>query len=181
VRGKSPTFGGPLRFDVGMVLYLDSRLIVGRLAPLGGGTRFTMDQSPAPLADALADYHRSNRYGFTPPGHRQGAGVDDRVLVVMGKDPFRNDVLAALPVVGLPRLGLPLSSFFGREGRRQSGYLAIDFQGEPPAVFECSDQILPVVAPGMLDRTQRGRDRACLFRNDKRPTAFGKHGPRQRP
>jgi arginine/lysine/ornithine decarboxylase len=53
-----------------------------------------MDQSQAPLLDALADYHGSNRYGFSPPGHRQGAGVDKRVLAVMGKDPFRNDVLA---------------------------------------------------------------------------------------
>lgn len=53
-----------------------------------------MDQSQAPLLDALVDYHRSNRYGFTPPGHRQGAGVDDRVLAVMGKEPFRDDVLA---------------------------------------------------------------------------------------
>jgi arginine/lysine/ornithine decarboxylase len=39
-----------------------------------------MDQSQAPLLDALVDYHRSNRDGFSPPGHRQGAGVDDRVL-----------------------------------------------------------------------------------------------------
>ncbi|GAB3026578.1 aminotransferase class I/II-fold pyridoxal phosphate-dependent enzyme [Mycobacterium bourgelatii] len=53
-----------------------------------------MDQSQAPLLDALSDYHRSNRYGFTPPGHRQGAGTDARVLAVMGKDPFRNDLLA---------------------------------------------------------------------------------------
>ena len=53
-----------------------------------------MDQSQAPLLQALADYRRSNRYGFSPPGHRQGAGVDDSVLAVMGKDPFRNDVLA---------------------------------------------------------------------------------------
>lgn len=53
-----------------------------------------MDQSQAPLLDALVDYHRSNRYGFSPPGHRQGVGVDDRVLAVMGKDPFRNDLLA---------------------------------------------------------------------------------------
>lgn len=53
-----------------------------------------MDQSQAPLLDALSDYHRSNRYGFTPPGHRQGAGTDPRVLAVMGKDPFRNDLLA---------------------------------------------------------------------------------------
>jgi arginine/lysine/ornithine decarboxylase len=53
-----------------------------------------MDQSQAPLLDALVDYHRSNRYGFSPPGHRQGAGVDARVLAALGKDPFRNDVLA---------------------------------------------------------------------------------------
>lgn len=53
-----------------------------------------MDQSQAPLLDALADYHRKNRYGFTPPGHRQGHGADDRVLAVLGTDPFRNDVLA---------------------------------------------------------------------------------------
>ncbi|AKN16760.1 hypothetical protein MHAE_00185 [Mycobacterium haemophilum DSM 44634] len=53
-----------------------------------------MDQSQVPLLDALVNYHRSNRYGFTPPGHRQGAGVDERVLAALGKDAFRNDVLA---------------------------------------------------------------------------------------
>jgi arginine decarboxylase len=58
------------------------------------GIRLTMDQSQAPLLDALADYHRQNRYGFTPPGHRQGAGTDERVLAVLGKAPFRADVLA---------------------------------------------------------------------------------------
>lgn len=31
-----------------------------------------MNQNEAPLLDGLADYHRQNRYGFTPPGHRQG-------------------------------------------------------------------------------------------------------------
>ena len=35
-----------------------------------------MDQDAAPLVEALADYHRLGRYGFTPPGHRQGRGVD---------------------------------------------------------------------------------------------------------
>lgn len=63
--------------------------------PRAWGTRSTMDQSQAPLLDALADYHRNKRYGFTPPGHRQGAGADPRVLAVLGKDPFRNDLLAA--------------------------------------------------------------------------------------
>jgi arginine decarboxylase len=54
-----------------------------------------MDQSKAPLLDALADYHRLDRYGFSPPGHRQGRGADEQVLAVLGCDPFRADVLAS--------------------------------------------------------------------------------------
>ena len=53
-----------------------------------------MDQSEAPILDALADYHRKQRYGFSPPAHRQGRGVDPAVLEVMGRDPFRDDLLA---------------------------------------------------------------------------------------
>ncbi|HWF69321.1 MAG TPA: ornithine decarboxylase [Mycobacterium sp.] len=54
-----------------------------------------MDQSKAPLLEALADYHQQDRYGFSPPGHRQGRGTDERVLAVLGRDPFRADVLAS--------------------------------------------------------------------------------------
>lgn len=53
-----------------------------------------MDQHRAPLLEALAEYHDLGRYGFTPPGHRQGRGVDLRVAEVMGSEPFRDDVLA---------------------------------------------------------------------------------------
>jgi arginine/lysine/ornithine decarboxylase len=53
-----------------------------------------MDQSKVPLLDALVDYRVGDRYGFTPPGHRQGSGVDDRVLAVLGREPFLADVLA---------------------------------------------------------------------------------------
>jgi arginine/lysine/ornithine decarboxylase len=53
------------------------------------------DQSRAPLVDALADYHARSRYGFSPPAHRQGRGVDPAVLEVMGREPFRDDVLAS--------------------------------------------------------------------------------------
>jgi arginine/lysine/ornithine decarboxylase len=53
-----------------------------------------MDQSEAPIVDALADYHAKDRYGFSPPAHRQGRGVDPAVLDVMGVAPFRDDVLA---------------------------------------------------------------------------------------
>ncbi len=54
-----------------------------------------MDQSEAPLLDAVVDYRKSNRYEFTPPGHRQGRGTDDRVLAVLGGEPFHDDVLAS--------------------------------------------------------------------------------------
>jgi arginine decarboxylase len=54
-----------------------------------------MDHSDAPLLEALRDYHQADRYGFTPPGHRQGRGLDPRVREVMGLEPFRDDLLAS--------------------------------------------------------------------------------------
>ncbi|MFJ2836837.1 aminotransferase class I/II-fold pyridoxal phosphate-dependent enzyme [Nocardia sp. NPDC087230] len=54
-----------------------------------------MDHTTAPLLAAVAEYHGLGRYGFTPPGHRQGRGVDDRVLAALGVDAFHSDILAA--------------------------------------------------------------------------------------
>ncbi|WP_067889146.1 aminotransferase class I/II-fold pyridoxal phosphate-dependent enzyme [Nocardia vaccinii] len=54
-----------------------------------------MDHSHAPILAALADYHRRGRYGFTPPGHRQGRGADRRAIEVLGQDAFGSDVLAS--------------------------------------------------------------------------------------
>src|SRR5690349_710535 len=54
-----------------------------------------MDQSQAPIVDAVAAYHRDDRYGFSPPGHRQGRGTDPRVLEVLGADSSHNDLLAS--------------------------------------------------------------------------------------
>ncbi len=54
-----------------------------------------MDHSHAPILSALADYHRRGRYGFTPPGHRQGRGADRRTIEVIGQDAFGSDVLAS--------------------------------------------------------------------------------------
>ncbi|WP_062434334.1 aminotransferase class I/II-fold pyridoxal phosphate-dependent enzyme [Herbidospora daliensis] len=53
-----------------------------------------MDHSRAPILEALAAYHASGQTPFTPPGHKQGRGVDPRVAEVMGLDVFRSDVLA---------------------------------------------------------------------------------------
>lgn len=46
------------------------------------------------MLEALAGYHRKDRYGFSPPGHRQGRGADESVRAVVGSDLFRADVLA---------------------------------------------------------------------------------------
>jgi arginine decarboxylase len=54
-----------------------------------------MDQNEAPVLDALAEHQQLKRYGFTPPAHRQGRGVDPRVLEVLGEQSFKSDVVAA--------------------------------------------------------------------------------------
>ncbi len=54
-----------------------------------------MDHSEAPLLDAVGEYYELDRYGFTPPGHRQGRGADPRVREVLGDQPFRDDLLAS--------------------------------------------------------------------------------------
>jgi len=54
-----------------------------------------MDQKEAPVLDALAEHQGLKRYGFTPPAHRQGRGVDPRTLEVLGEQSFRSDVVAS--------------------------------------------------------------------------------------
>lgn len=54
-----------------------------------------MDQNEAPVLDALAEHQRLKRYGFTPPAHWQGRGVDPRTLQVQGEQSFRSDVVAS--------------------------------------------------------------------------------------
>jgi arginine/lysine/ornithine decarboxylase len=53
-----------------------------------------MDQSQAPLLDALVTYHERDELPFTPPGHKQGRGADPRVRAALGDAVFRSDVLA---------------------------------------------------------------------------------------
>ena len=54
-----------------------------------------MDHSQAPLLEALEDYRRRDRYGFTPPAHRQGRATDPSVLKTLGAASFKSDLLAA--------------------------------------------------------------------------------------
>lgn len=53
-----------------------------------------LDHSRAPVLEALTEFHRRGDVVFGPPGHRQGRGVDPRVLEVMGEGVFASDVLA---------------------------------------------------------------------------------------
>ncbi|MFD3920049.1 aminotransferase class I/II-fold pyridoxal phosphate-dependent enzyme [Streptomyces sp. NPDC058595] len=53
-----------------------------------------MDHSKAPVLEALDAYHTEGQTPFTPPGHKQGRGVDPRVLAAPGEAVFRSDVLA---------------------------------------------------------------------------------------
>lgn len=99
-----------------------------------------MDQSRAPLLEALEQYHRLDRYGFSPPGHRLGRGADVRVRGVLGIEPFRADVLAS----------------GGLDDRKSShGYLAIaeqlmaDAVGADQAFFSTCGSSLSVKAAMM--------------------------------
>ncbi|ANZ39996.1 ornithine decarboxylase [Lentzea guizhouensis] len=53
-----------------------------------------MDHSQAPVLEALQDFRSRGFVPFTPPGHRQGRGVDPRVLDVLGEQVFTADVVA---------------------------------------------------------------------------------------
>ncbi|CCH29513.1 ornithine decarboxylase [Actinosynnema sp. NPDC047251] len=52
-----------------------------------------MDHGKAPVLEALQAYHDRGYVPFNPPGHRQGRGVDPRVLDVVGEAVFTSDVI----------------------------------------------------------------------------------------
>src|SRR4051794_12272560 len=52
-----------------------------------------MDHSRAPVLEALQEFRRRGDVVFGPPGHRQGRGVDPRVLEIVGQGVFASDVL----------------------------------------------------------------------------------------
>ncbi|MGM1064598.1 aminotransferase class I/II-fold pyridoxal phosphate-dependent enzyme [Saccharothrix sp. Mg75] len=53
-----------------------------------------MDQSRAPVLEALQAFHERGFTPFNPPGHRQGRAVDPRVLEVVGEAVFTSDVIS---------------------------------------------------------------------------------------
>src|SRR4051812_15718191 len=53
-----------------------------------------MDHTPGPVLEAITEFRRRGDVVFGPPGHRQGRGIDPRVLTIMGEGVFASDVLS---------------------------------------------------------------------------------------
>ncbi|MGK5534252.1 ornithine decarboxylase, partial [Streptomyces sp. URMC 129] len=53
-----------------------------------------MDHAQVPVLEALRAFRRRGDVVYGPPGHKQGRGVDPRVLEVLGEGVFRSDVLS---------------------------------------------------------------------------------------
>jgi arginine decarboxylase len=53
-----------------------------------------MDHSRVPVLEALQEFRRRGDVVYGPPGHKQGMGVDPRVLDIVGKGVFASDVLS---------------------------------------------------------------------------------------
>src|SRR3982750_1876923 len=46
------------------------------------------------MLEALEAFRKRGDVSFGPPGHRQGKGVDPRVLAIMGEGVFASDILS---------------------------------------------------------------------------------------
>ncbi|MFE9581587.1 aminotransferase class I/II-fold pyridoxal phosphate-dependent enzyme [Nocardia sp. NPDC006044] len=118
-------------------------------------TRTKHDHTKAPLVEALADYHERGRYGFTPPGHRQGRGTDKRVLEVLGADAFGSDVL----------MSAGLDDRLARGGYlREAEELMADAVGAESAFFSTCGSSLSVKAAMMA--VAGGHDGGLLVARD---------------
>src|SRR4051812_24554741 len=53
-----------------------------------------MDHNSVPVLEALRDFRERGVVPFNPPGHRQGRGVDPRVLEIVGEAVFASDVIS---------------------------------------------------------------------------------------
>src|SRR5256885_2738954 len=52
-----------------------------------------LDHSRAPVVEAIRAYRDRGHLSFLPPGHKQGRGVDPRVLAAVGRDVFASDII----------------------------------------------------------------------------------------
>src|SRR3954452_13172642 len=54
-----------------------------------------MNQDATPVLDAIEEIRQQGTYTFSLPGHRFGAGIDDRTAQVLSRDVFAADVIMA--------------------------------------------------------------------------------------
>src|SRR4051795_4348658 len=53
-----------------------------------------LDQSQAPLLEALQAYHRSDAVSFSIPAHKEGRSLDEETREILGEGPYRADAPA---------------------------------------------------------------------------------------
>src|SRR3954465_6549115 len=53
-----------------------------------------LDQSQAPLLEALQAYHQSDAVSFSIPAHKEGRALDDETREILGEGPYRADAPA---------------------------------------------------------------------------------------
>src|SRR4051794_21855121 len=53
-----------------------------------------LDQSQAPLMEALQAYHQSDAVSFSIPAHKEGRALDDETREILGEGPYRADAPA---------------------------------------------------------------------------------------
>src|SRR3954470_462000 len=61
---------------------------------LSRAKELAVDHSRVPVIEALEAFWARGDVVYGPPGHRQGRGVDPRVLEILGRDVFAADVLS---------------------------------------------------------------------------------------
>ncbi|MEU5000453.1 aminotransferase class I/II-fold pyridoxal phosphate-dependent enzyme [Streptomyces sp. NPDC021622] len=55
----------------------------------------SLDHSRAPVLEAVDAFRRKGMLSFSPPGHKQGLGVDPEVRRILGASVFEHDLLAS--------------------------------------------------------------------------------------
>src|SRR5437868_12254046 len=51
-----------------------------------------IDQSRAPILEAIKQYHARHTLPFTTPGHKMGQSIDEETRLALGADTFFNDI-----------------------------------------------------------------------------------------
>ena len=111
-----------------------------------------MDHSRVPVLEALQEFRRRGDVVYGPPGHKQGRGVDPRVLEVLGEGLFAADVL----------------TLNGLDDRRESQGVLTDAQELMAAAVDADRAFFSTCGSSLSVKTAMisvaGRGRSCWSR-----------------